>query len=191
GALASGLVTGAFWSLGPVFARGVGMNTANLTMFMSAVVLGGAIFQLPLGRLSDKLDRRVVVLGSSLVGALLSVAIVLFSYNPHVLLVLALLWGGMVMTLYAICLAHGADNAEPHEFVLVGSCILLLFGISSVFGAPLASLFIEFMGPGGMFVYAALCQVLFAVLVAVRRHQHIKPIIDETEHFRAMADTSP
>ena len=191
GALASGLVTGAFWSLGPVFARGVGMNTANLTMFMSAVVLGGAIFQLPLGRLSDKLDRRVVVLGSSLVGALLSVAIVLFSYNPQVLLVLALLWGGMVMTLYAICLAHGADNAEPHEFVLVGSCILLLFGISSVFGAPLASLFIEFMGPGGMFVYAALCQVLFAVLVAVRRHQHIKPIIDETEHFRAMADTSP
>src|SRR5690606_32621052 len=109
--------------------------------FMSAVVLGGAIFQLPVGKLSDKLDRRIVLLFSSLAGAVCSVLIVLFSQHPGALLILALFWGGAVMTQYAICLAHGADNAEPHEFVLVGSCILMLFGVSSAIGGPLSSLF--------------------------------------------------
>ena len=191
GAVSAGLVTGAFWSLGPVFARGVGMETTELTFFMSATVLGGAIFQLPLGKLSDKLDRRIVLLFASLAGAFFSVLIVLFSHQPGVLLVLALLWGGAVMTQYAICLAHGADNAQPHEFVLVGSCILMLFGLSSAVGGPLSSLFMKYLGAVGLFIYSALCLVCFSVAVAVRRQQHVVPLLDETEPFRAAADTSP
>ncbi|MGD9661903.1 MAG: MFS transporter [Porticoccaceae bacterium] len=190
GACATGLVTGAFWSLGPLFARGVGMETSVLTLFMSAVVMGGAIFQLPLGRISDKVDRRIVLLFSSLIGAIVSVLIVLFSQHTQLLLVLALLWGGMVMTLYSICLAHAADNALSHEFVLVGSCILMLFGISSAVGGPLASLFMEFLGAVGLFIHAALCLVVFAVAIAIRRTQHVIPMLDETEPFRAVADTA-
>lgn len=191
GAIASGLITGAFWSLAPVFARGVGMETAELTFFVSAVVLGGAIFQLPLGKLSDRLDRRVVLLFSSVFGALFAVLIVLFSTHPKILLLLALLWGGTVMTMYAICLAHAADNAEAHEFALVGSCILLLFGASSALGGPLAGLYMELVGPVGLFIYSALCLVAFAVAIAIRRRQHSLPILDSAEPFRALADTTP
>lgn len=191
GAVASGLVTGAFWSLGPVYARGVGLDTSQLTVFMSAVVLGGALFQMPLGKLSDKLDRRVVIMFTALFGAIISVLMAILSGSFQSLIILAALWGGMVMTQYAICMAHAADNAESHEFVMVGSCILLLFGISSAVGGPLASVFMEFIGAVGMFIYSALCLVGFALVVAVRRHRHVKPILDETEPFRAMADTSP
>lgn len=191
GAVCAGLVTGAFWSLGPVYARGVGMETAELTLFMSAVVLGGALFQLPLGKISDRFDRRLVLLFTALLGAIVSVLVVIFSHYPQALLVLAVFWGGTVMTQYAICLAHGADNAEPHEFILVGSCILMLFGLSSAMGGPLASLFMDYLGPVGLFIYASLSLVVFAVAVAIRRQQHVVPMIDETGPFRAAADTSP
>jgi len=191
GAVCAGLVTGAFWSLGPVFARGVGMETNDLTMFMSAAVLGGALFQLPLGKLSDHFDRRLVLLFSALFGAIVSVMVVIFSHSPQALLALATLWGGSVMTQYAICLAHGADNAQADEFILVGSCILMLFGLSSAMGGPLASVFMGYLGPVGLFLYSALGLIVFAVTVAIRRQQHFAPVVDETGPFRAASDTSP
>lgn len=95
------------------------------------------------------------------------------------------------MTLYAICLAHGADNAEPHEFVMLGSCILLTFGASSALGGPIASIFIELIGPAGLFVYTIVCLLVLTVTIAIRRQQNIIPIIDETEPFRPIGDTSP
>jgi MFS family permease len=190
GAVFSGLITGAFWSLGPVYARGVGMETTELTFFMSAVVLGGAIFQLPLGRLSDRFDRRIVLFFSAMVGAAVSVVLAFFNSELMPLLVLAVIWGGCVMTMYAICLAHGGDHAEPHEFPLVGSCVLLTFGMFSAIGGPLASLFMELLGPSGLFLYSASCLLVLLVAIAIRRKQHVLPVVDETAHFRAMGENA-
>ncbi|MCG8538145.1 MAG: MFS transporter, partial [Pseudomonadales bacterium] len=102
GALAAGLASGAFWSLGPVYAKSVGLSTAQLTLFMSAAVLGGAIFQLPFGRLSDHYDRRLVVLFLSVAGASISLLLVFLPNVGNLLLGLSFLWGATVMTLYAI-----------------------------------------------------------------------------------------
>ncbi len=191
GALVSGLATGAFWAMGPVYARGLGLDTAQLTLFMSAAVLGGALFQLPLGRLSDHYDRRVVVSWAALGGALVSLLLVLLPLHGTPLLVAALLWGGGVMTLYALCLAHATDNAQGDEFVMVGSGILLVFAISSAIGAPMASLFMALLGPRGLFAFATLCLVGLTVGIAIRRRTHVLPLHDETEPFRPVTDTSP
>ncbi|KJS07999.1 MAG: twin-arginine translocation pathway signal protein [Gammaproteobacteria bacterium BRH_c0] len=191
GAIASGLVTGAFWALGPVYARGVGLETSQLTLFMSAAVLGGALFQLPLGRLSDHYDRRIVLFFSCLFGAAISLLLVLAPVLGNLLLVLAVLWGGSVMTIYSICLAHAADSAQSHEFVLVGSGILLVFGISSAFGAPLASIFMAVAGVAGLFVFSAVCLMVFALGISIRRKTHVLPLHDETEPFRPVSVTSP
>lgn len=185
GAVVSGLVTGAFWSLGPIFARGVGLDTAGLTLFMSAAVIGGAVFQLPLGRLSDHVDRRLVLLFTSLAGALFSALIVLLAVRGNALLILAGLWGGMVMTQYAIALAHAADNSHPEEFALVGSCMLLLLGLSSALGGPLAAFFMEWLGPTGLYTFSALSLVLSAVFITVRRKHHVLSEQPEAEPYRS------
>jgi len=191
GAVASGLVTGAFWAMGPVLARGLGLDTAQLTLFLSVVVLGGALFQLPLGRLSDHYDRRLVVFYTALGGAIVSLLVFALPLQGIPLLVAALLWGGGVMTLYALCLAHATDHAEGDEFVMVGSGILLVFAVSSAIGAPLASLFMATLGPRGLFAFAALCLVGLTLGISIRRRTHVKPVVDETEPFRPLTDTSP
>src|SRR3546814_2914669 len=65
GAAVTGVMMGAFYGLGAVFARGVGLNTAGTALFMSATILGGVALQWPLGRLSDLVDRRRVIVGRS------------------------------------------------------------------------------------------------------------------------------
>jgi MFS family permease len=191
GAITSGLVTGAFWALGPVYARGLGLDTSQLTMFMSGAVLGGALFQLPLGRLSDRYDRRLVLYFTSLAGAAVSLVLVFVPAIGNLLLLLAVLWGGAVMTMYSICLAHTSDNAEASDFVLIGSGILFLFGCSSALGAPLASLFMALLGPAGLFAFSAVCLLGFTLGISIRRKSHVVPIVDATEPFVPVSVTSP
>lgn len=195
GAVASGLVTGAFWSLGPLFAKTQGLDTFQLTIFMSATVFGGAVFQLPLGRLSDRVDRRIVVAAAALGGALVSVLMVVLptllpQQGPWLLCVLAFFWGGTVMTQYAICLAHANDSAEPDEFVMVGSAMLLTLGLCSAIGAPLASVTMRYMGAPGLFAFSACCLLITFVIILVRRQMHVLPPEIDVEPFRAAADTT-
>lgn len=189
GALAAGLASGAFWSLGPVYAKSVGLSTAQLTLFMSAAVLGGAIFQLPFGRLSDHYDRRLVVLFLSVAGASISLLLVFLPNLGNLLLGLSFLWGATVMTLYAICLAHATDHAQPEDFTMVGSGILLVFGLSSAIGGPLASLFMSMVGSAGLFAFCAVSLLLFSIGIFFRRKAHVIPVHDETEPFRVMSDS--
>jgi len=184
GTIAAGLVTGAFWSLGPVYAQNIGLETTRLAFFMSAAVLGGAVFQLPLGRLSDHYDRRLVVFFITLAGAGVSLMLALLPAFGILPLLLAFLWGGAAMTLYAICLAHASDHADPGDIVMVGSGILLIFGLSSAFGGPLAAVLMALMGEGGLFMFSAVVLLILAVAISIRRRQHVLPVRDETEPFQ-------
>jgi len=188
GAIATGLVTGAFWSLGPLYAREIGLDTQALTMFLSVVVMGGAVFQLPLGRLSDRYDRRLVLLYTAIVGAILSGLLALVpGLNGWGLSILAFFWGGCVMTQYAVSLAHANDRADPEDFVMVGSVMLLSMGLFSALGSVIAAFFMHWFGPRGLFVFSLICLAGFALVIVARRRIHVLPVHDETEPFRAVA----
>lgn len=197
GAVIGGLVTGAFWSLGPVYARAEAFDTFQLTLFMSIIVFGGAVFQLPIGRLSDNYDRRIVILFCALSAGLISILMVILplllpQFDHWLLISLAFFWGGAVMTQYAICLAHANDRAAPEDFVMVSSGMLLATGLCAAIGAPLASLAMRIIGASGLFVFSSICMFSFALAIAVRMRTHVLPLQTVNEPFRAVADmTTP
>src|SRR3546814_5916543 len=88
GAFAVGLGNGAFWSLAPLFATDGGLDFDGVAVFMSLVVLGGALGQYPLGKLSDRIDRRRVILGAAvgvaLMGGMLPIAADMFAPGLYV-----------------------------------------------------------------------------------------------------------
>lgn len=198
GAVVSGLTGGAFWSLAPVYARDSGFDNFQLSLFMSATVLGGAFFQLPLGKLSDRYDRRIILMYSALAGAIISVLFVVAPYTDAEFggwqtSALAFLWGGMTTTLYAICLAHANDNATATDFVEIGSGMLITLGVCSALGAPIASLVMSVIGPKGLYVYMAVCLMAFVVIIMLRRRTHVLPgILESSEMFRPVTEmTTP
>ncbi|AEP28546.1 MFS transporter [Brumicola nitratireducens] len=194
GAVVTGLVTGAFWSLAPIYAKDNGFESSQLAAFVSATVLGGACFQLPLGKVSDRFDRRIVLMYLALAGAAVSL---LFVGLPYVVTtfggwpaaISAFFWGGTCMTLYAICLAHANDNATSDDFVEISSAMLITLGLSSAIGAPLASLAMSLMGANGLYAFTSVCLITFFIIVVLRRRSHELPFDLETkDNFRAVTE---
>lgn len=154
--LAYGLGLGSFWGLAPVFADRVLGANSEIATFMSLCILGGGLVQWPLGWLSDKVDRRVLIIVISFIGGGASVAIAYFGVNqPSLIFYFALFFGAATFPLYAISVSHTNDFVEPSERVLVSGTLLMVYGVGAVIGPLLAGIVMEHLGPAGLFFYIA------------------------------------
>lgn len=139
GAFLCGVVTSGFWALGPVIGKALFFDKDQIGIFMAVTLLGGAIAQLPVGRYSDLIDRRLVLAGlSSAAGMTALFAVVLVGQPPEFYFVVMFLFGASTFPIYSISLAHANDNSvlAPIE---TGSVILLTFSLGSVLGPALIS----------------------------------------------------
>jgi MFS family permease len=170
GCLASGLANGPFWALAPVFVAGYSSDVSLAAWFMTAAVLGGALGQWPLGFWSDRVDRRWVIAFAALMGLLVGLATWLFfsHMSPVLLMTLGAAWGAVAFPLYAVSVAHSNDHARPGEYVMISSGLLLMYGIGAIAGPFMASLAMQWVGDGGLFLYTAVIHVLLLGYVAFR-----------------------
>ena len=157
GSLTSGLANGAFWSLAPVFTAAVSHDVRLAAWFMTAGVLGGAAGQWPLGWLSDRMDRRLVLSGACLGALLLALVLWLFgdTLNMAVILALGCAWGALAFPVYSISVAQANDRAEPSRYVMISSGLLLMYGLGAVIGPLFASGIMTLIGAGSLFLYTA------------------------------------
>src|SRR6516225_1399592 len=119
GSALSGLVGGAFYALVPAWMQGQGTTRATIALFMLAAVLGGFAFQIPVGRLSDRFDRRIVLALLSLGFGITAFAMVLLPRSLPTILPAAILLGGFMSTLYPVCVAHAHDRMTADRIVAV------------------------------------------------------------------------
>lgn len=192
GTLLSGLVVGSFWALGAVFARRYGQTVTDVTWFITAGIAGGALFQYPIGWLSDHVDRRFVMLALCLLAVLASAAVAL-SVGLEVHLLTVFLFGAVTMPLYAISLATAADNSSAEEFVEIGTSVLMLNALGAA-SAPimLGQVMSMFDATALFWSFAALC-ALFAIYLAVqtRDSSQIVAIEDHVPFSAAAPEAAP
>jgi MFS family permease len=170
GCLASGLANGPFWALAPVFVAGYSADVSLAAWFMTAAVLGGALGQWPLGLWSDRVDRRWVIFIAATLGLLVGLAIWLSfqALTPLILMVLGGAWGAVAFPLYAVSVAHTNDHANPGEYVMISSGLLLMYGVGAILGPFIASVTMQALGAGGLFLYTALIHLLLIGFIALR-----------------------
>ncbi len=157
GTVASGVILGSLFSLGPVFARAVGLDLSATALFMSTVIFGGVLLQWPVGRLSDVLDRRLVIL-CVLVGILLiSGSMTLMAGRGGAsLLVAAAAFGGASFALYPLCVAHTNDHLARSDRVAGSGGLILAYSAGAVLGPIAASSTMNFAGAASLFVLTGL-----------------------------------
>jgi MFS family permease len=182
GCLASGLANGPFWALAPVFVAGYSAEVSLAAWFMTSAVLGGAVGQWPLGFWSDRVDRRWVIAFAATMGMLVGLASwVFFSHlTPVLLMALGAAWGAVAFPLYAVSVAHSNDHAQPGEYVMISSGLLLMYGIGAIGGPFIASLAMQWLGSGGLFLYTAAIHVLLLGYIAFRFFK--REPVQEEEH---------
>jgi len=181
GCFAVGLANGAFWALGPIFAQNEGFSINEIAAFMSAVVLGGALAQWPLGRLSDRLDRRVVMVAAAAIATIAAVLLMVADNTPDKLLMVlgGAVFGAGAFPLYTLAVAHANDFADASEAVEVSSGLLLVYGAGAAIGPLIASISREVAGVPLLFFFTASVHVVLIGYVFWRMAQRLPP---EPEH---------
>ncbi len=184
GCLLIGAVTGAFWAMGPVFAKDNGLDVAGVAVFMSVIVLSGALGQWPLGRASDTRDRRKVVIFACLGAAAAAIGMVLVSHDWELrILLFSVLFGAFSFPIYAVCVAHANDLVEADEYVETASILILVYSIGAAIGPILASATMSVIGPDGLFAFTATAHAALAVFVVLRMLHQPRADITHTESF--------
>lgn len=171
GSLAVGAANGSFWSLFPVFGVTTGLNNGQISAFLTATVIGSALAIWPLGRLSDRMDRRIVMAGQMLLAAAFEFVLAFFGA--------ALGWGiglfGFLigcasMTIYSIAISHANDRTDSAKSVAIASALLFFYCAGAIAGPVVAVSLMERVGPQALFLFmgsvhaAALAFTLLRIL---------------------------
>jgi MFS family permease len=168
GCALSGLVGGVFYALVPAWMQDQDVARETIALFMLVTVLGGFAFQIPVGRLSDRFDRRIVLAFLSLGFAVTAFAIVLLPRSLPMILPEAFLLGGFMSTLYPVCIAHANDRMPADRVVAVSGRLILVNGIGSVLGPLIGANIMARLGIDGVFYFMAVAVLLLAFVAAAR-----------------------
>ena len=164
GVMTSGLISSIIFSMGPVYARLSGLETSSVAAFMAVSILAAVATQYPVGRMSDRMDRRTMIAAVCTLAMLIASSIVIFRDMPHALfLVLAALFSGSSLTLYSLSVSHVNDKLEPAQMVAASSALLLLNGSAAVIGPLLAGSVMAAFGPKAYFATLASLTGVLAV----------------------------
>jgi len=193
GAGMSGLAMGAFWGMSAVYGSDVGLRTEDIALLVTAGIIGGALLQYPLGRLSDRFDRRRVLAYAAGTAAGAALLLIPASYfGAYALYGAMALYGGLAFCIYPIAVAHMIDHLEGPDILAGGSALLLVHGIGAAIGPALAGQLMTIGGANALPVYFAAMQGGLVLLSVWKMHQrvHEEPTGDPA-HFVPMVRTTP
>lgn len=179
-----GASNSAFGTLAAVYAAQVGLPISLVALFVAMPVLASAVIQVPVGAISDRVDRRYVMIGMALLAILADILFITYvDPSPELLIGFALMFGMAIFTLFPLAVAHANDHASPDSFVRTSGGLLLLFGLGSIIGPLAAGAAMGQFGPSGLFMVTLVTHagVLLYTIYRISRRAGVAP--DEKTHF--------
>ncbi len=188
GSFCAGMVNASFYSLAPIFALALGFGIGGTSTFMASVIFGGLLLQYPVGHLSDRMDRRVVLTMVVLATSVACVAIVMVSeWSPSWIYLAGAVYGAFSFTVYSLCVAHANDFASTDKLVQTASGLLTAYGFGAFLGPIIAASFMGRLGPEGLFVMSALVSGFLGGFAIFRMRRRLSP----SKEHRARIITMP
>ncbi|HEX7076680.1 MAG TPA: MFS transporter [Hyphomicrobiaceae bacterium] len=192
GCFFTGVANSAFWALAPLYGRSAGFSLAEVAMFMTVAVLGGAASQWPIGYLSDRAGRRPLLVTLGTTGAFAGAGLyILSTSSPMAIFPMALLYGCCAFPIYTLCVAHANDLVHKKRAVEVSSGLLLTFSIGAVLGPLMAGFVMSEGGHGALFLHTAAAHLLIALVMLIRVKLRPKLPAEHKEGFVAVPKTTP
>jgi len=154
GSFAIGMIYSALFGLLAVFGAKIGLSVFQISILVFVNVLVGAIFQYPVGKISDKYDRRTILFVLNLIAiASLIFAFLFGSLSFYTLILFIGIHSAVSLPYYAVVISHMNDFLEKEEIVSASSTLTLVNALGMVTGPLLASGFMAYFGAYGYFIY--------------------------------------
>ncbi len=178
-------INGTMMGLAAIYAKSIGMQTHEIALFVASAYLGVIIFQLPLGYLSDRIDRRKVIIAMCLFAAFITIFAMRTSDNHH-LIGLFFLLGGVAFPLYAICIAYVHDRLEPEEILPATTALLKICGIANMISPMITGWIMVKFGIEWFFGMTGIAAMCIAVVGLYRVAQSGDFEVEEQTEFAPM-----
>lgn len=185
-----GITNSGFRMVGPVYALENGLDATEVAGFMAAGIAGGALAQWPMGWISDKIDRRkVLIVASGLSGVVcFGISAGVGAGNPAAIYASSFAFGFIAFPLYSIAVAHANDFAKPDDIVELNAGLMFFYAVGAMISPLFAAGLIERYGPSSLFVYiltAHMALVIFGLWRMTRR-----PAPKDRTRYRYLPRTS-
>jgi len=175
--LCTGLIHSAIFGYGAVYASSLNFTIFEISLFLFLITIAGALFQFPIGYFSDMKDRRIVLIGCTFLSVLFCVLSILTSgtalenmylassvgIDKIVFLLFVTLYAGFALPMFTLNLAYVNDFIEKEKFVAAGAGMQIIFGIGAMFGPLLCSVFMNFFGTNGFFIFLGIFHLLIGL----------------------------
>ncbi len=183
----SGLASAGFFGVGTIYAVKAGLSVSQTALFMTLFIGFGAASQWPLGWLSDKIDRRKVIMFCCVTVICICIVLASFEFTSTILLILSALVGAFTLPLYSLGVAQSNDRLEPKQMISASGTIVLVFSIFAALGPFTMSYFLELFEMFGFMIYMGIVHLVIAVTVLIM--MMINQNVNESEQtdFQVMA----
>jgi len=188
----SGLGSGALWGLGPVFAAGIGMSTAGISAFMALTILGGVLLMWPIGKLSDRYDRRMVLMWVCVATTLAAMLALWMTRLDHQWVMLGgFFYGAFVFSIFSMAVAHTNDHVEYSQMLETTASLQLLWGSGAVIGPIIAGALMQLTNPTAFLPFLAIAGLVPALFVRYRTGVSAPVEAEEQGDYLPQFATSP
>jgi len=171
GSFLNGIAQTALYVAFALYGKAIGLSTGAIGVMLGFMTVGGMLFQFPLGKLSDMVDRRLVIVGAPALSIPVCIALATME-NPandlNLLYLLVVLLGGLTLPIYSVCMAHMNDHLKPSQIVAASGTLVLILAAGMTIGPTLSGLSIEHYGPEGIF-YLLIITAVLTVLTGLFR----------------------
>ena len=190
GSFCLGALFAGIWGMGAVFGIEAGLSTAEIAAFIASIYLGGMLLQFPIGWISDKFDRRILILASAAICASISIAGVYFFDRYVALLTIGFFVGGIVNPLYSLIIAYANDSMRQEDMASGAGCMVFINGVGAIGGPLLVGALLETLGAHGFFVYLALVTTGLSAFAIVRMSIRPSTPVEDPAAFSYVVQSS-
>ncbi len=185
-----GGVFSAQFGMSAVFATRAGLSLSELSLFIAAFYVGATVFQYPLGWMSDRMDRRVLIMFVAAIGAAGATLGFVAGDNYPLLLVAALFIGGFSNPLYSMLIAHANDFLDYEDMAAASGGLVFVNGVGAIAGPLITGWMMDVVGPRGYFIYLIILLAALGVYAGYRTTRRPAAPVDETGSYTAVMPTA-
>ena len=175
-----GGIFSAQFGMGAVYATRIGLTLNEISLFIATIYIGAVVLQYPIGYLSDRMDRRMLILAVAIAGGITAGLGVMFGDTFEILLAVAFIVGGLTNPLYSLLLAYTNDFLELDDMAAASGGMVFINGLGAISGPLITGWLMDLVGPSGFWVFIAGLMACLALYALYRMTQRAAVAVEDT-----------
>lgn len=192
GVIVVGATNSSFRMVAPVFAKQSGLSQSGIAFFLTLAVIGGLLAQLPAGIIADRINRRVTLIGFSIL-SVLACLMISWQFIDQIagipfIYIGSFFFGFATLPIYSICASHASDFAEQDDMLALSASLIFFYAVGAVLAPTFAGYLIDTYGPSAMFTFIMVAHV--ALLIYTLWRSLRRPVVQILQPYNYMPRTT-